>query len=967
MIGQTLSHYRIVEQLGAGGMGVVYKADDLRLKRAVALKFLPLELTRDEEAKQRLMQEAQAASALDHPNICVIHEIDETTDGRVFLAMAYYEGDTLKERIARGPLPLAEAIEIAAQIASALTAAHEAGIVHRDVKPANIIITRRGEAKLVDFGIAKLADGTFVTRTGTTVGTVAYMAPEQIEGRGADERSDVWALGVVLFEMLTGRLPFRGDHEIALMNAILAEKPKRVRDVRPDVPPAVDDAVSGALVKDPAARYRSAGEFLKQLRELMPHAATAAVPVAVTSTRVVARKAVVIPLVLLLLVALGVAAWSVARARTADRAKGTAIAEIQRLIAQDEYMGALIATERAGRAAEQDPAIAAALPQIAVTLPINSTPDGARVMFRDAALRHDWQVLGVTPIAAARVPHVVGRWKFEKAGYDSAEFIEPTQGPFALAKIRAGVQLVPTGSNPPGMVAVPPSRLALTLLGYNYNDTIAAAEYLIDDHEVTNREFKEFVDAGGYQKREYWNEPVIKDGRVMPWDEAMLLFRDQTGRPGPSIWEVGTYPQGKDDEPVGGVSWYEASAYAAFKHKSLPTIYHWVHAATPPLAAQIAPLSNYGGKGPIAVKTSRAVSPFGLYDVAGNVKEWCLNEMPPGRRYILGGSWNEPDYMFLYADARPPLDRAAEHGFRCAKYLKPESAPAATTRPIERKVRNYDAEKPVSAEVFSVYKDFLSYDAAPLAARVEDVDERAEAWRRERVSFSAAYGGERVIAQLYLPKSGKPPYQTVVYWPGSNALRPGSSDGADLAIFDFLLRSGRAVMAPVYAGTYERFDGRGSSWPDTSRAYRDWVTRQVNDARRALDYVESRTDLNRDGVGYFGFSWGGRMGSVVLAVDSRLRAAVLMSGGLSPAATTPEVDPLNFAPRVSLPILMVNGDADFIFEAEASQKPLFRLLGTAPDRKRYMLMPGGHGIIADRRSEVIREILDWYDRYLGRP
>src|SRR5712692_2320572 len=192
MIGETVSHYRIVEQLGAGGMGVVYKAEDLRLKRPVALKFLPPELTRDDGAKERFVQEAQTASALDHPNICIIHEIDETPDGRMFLAMAYYEGETLRRRIERGPLGLDGALDIAGQIAQGVAAAHEVGIIHRDIKPGNIMLTRRGEAKLLDFGIAKLLGQTGVTRTGSVVGTVSYMAPEQITGGAVEQRSDIW-------------------------------------------------------------------------------------------------------------------------------------------------------------------------------------------------------------------------------------------------------------------------------------------------------------------------------------------------------------------------------------------------------------------------------------------------------------------------------------------------------------------------------------------------------------------------------------------------------------------------------------------------------------------------------------------------------------------------------------------------------------------------------------------------------
>ena len=195
MEGQTVSHYRVLEKLGGGGMGVVYKALDTKLNRTVALKFLPPELTRDDEARQRFVQEAPAASALDHPNICTVYDIDSTADGQLFIAMAFYDGETLKKRIERGPLRVEEALDVAIQIAQGLKRAHEARIVHRDIKPANLMITKDGLIKIVDFGIAKLMGQTGLTRTGTTLGTVAYMSPEQVSIAEADQRPDVWALG----------------------------------------------------------------------------------------------------------------------------------------------------------------------------------------------------------------------------------------------------------------------------------------------------------------------------------------------------------------------------------------------------------------------------------------------------------------------------------------------------------------------------------------------------------------------------------------------------------------------------------------------------------------------------------------------------------------------------------------------------------------------------------------------------
>jgi serine/threonine protein kinase/tetratricopeptide (TPR) repeat protein len=269
MIGKTVSHYKILEKLGEGGMGIVYKAEDTRLKRLVALKFLAPSITTDEDANKRFIYEAQSASALDHPNICTIHEIDKSDDGQMFICMAYYDGISLREKIKRGPLTTEEAINIAIQIAQGLKQAHEKGITHRDIKPGNIIIKSDWTSKIIDFGLSKLASRQTITKSGTTQGTIAYMSPEQAQAKTTDHRVDIWALGVVLYEMLSAELPFKGEYDQVMLYSIVNEDPAPINTYRNDLPNNLCMIIDRMLDKNPEDRYQSIDNLLRDLHGIL--------------------------------------------------------------------------------------------------------------------------------------------------------------------------------------------------------------------------------------------------------------------------------------------------------------------------------------------------------------------------------------------------------------------------------------------------------------------------------------------------------------------------------------------------------------------------------------------------------------------------------------------------------------------------------------------------------------------------
>jgi dienelactone hydrolase/tRNA A-37 threonylcarbamoyl transferase component Bud32 len=962
--------YRIDREIGSGGMATVYLAHDLKHDREVAIKVMRPELSAI-LGPERFLQEIRIVAKLSHPHILALYDSGQA-EGLLYYVLPYVEGESLRPRLERDKqLPIEEAVAITQQVAAALDYAHGEGVVHRDIKPENILLYR-GQAMVADFGIAlavRAAAGERLTETGLSLGTPEYMSPEQATGdRALTPASDIYSLGALLYETLTGEPPHSGGTVQSVIAKLLTERPISTRTIRETIPEAVDSTVMKALAKLPADRYPSAGEFGDALGSALT---TGVKPKPVPGTpglrawlaawrwRLAALTTVV--------VIGGGFGWEAYTARRQVRwARTEALPGLRRLAEANQWDSAFRLATQIESIIPGDSILGALWPRFSSHATIQTDPPGARVHRRPIQENQDtsWQFLGTTPLDSIWFPAGVSRLRIEMDGHETRELSGWGRLGRSGRWLGGTFTLDRQNSTPPGMVRVNGFESAKGI--WDAADSFAVHDYYLGRYEVTNRQYKEFVDAGGYARREFWVEPFVNDARGLTWEEGMGLLVDRTGRPGPSTWEVGAYPAGQDDHPVGGISWYEAAAYARFEGKSLPSVWHLNMAIPDEMGYAVTPRSNIARTSTAApVGSFQGMGRFGTFDQYGNVREWAYNAQGE-ERTTFGGSWSDADYMAAYWRSVSAWDRSPENGIRLAVYLDSVGIAGANSPvpPVDPSWRDYAEERPAGPLEYSTYVGLYAYDKAPLVTQVERADTSAD-WIRERVSFTAGYGVERVAAYVYLPRRGRPPYQAVLYWPGSGVLEYRGIEELSPLQIHFFLNAGRAVALPVFKGTLDRDDEErpiDGHPPEGSHRERELTIQWVKDLRRTIDYLETRPDIDTTRLAYHGHSWGGTMLPIALATEPRLKAGIAYVGGLDYLSPLAEVDPFNFVSRVTVPVLMVSGRHDTRLPYEVSQVPMFELLGTPAEHKRHAVFDGGHFVPL---HILARESLAWLDRYLG--
>lgn len=1036
--GTKLGRYEICSPLGAGGMGEVYLAEDTKLNRKVAIKLLPAGTASSEQANRRLLREARAAANLDHPNICAIHEVGEeggrsficmqyvegeTLETRMkrqplglpeFLSLATQVADALAEAHSHGT------IHRDIKPANIMISARGA-----------VKVMDFGLAKLLPHSEAVHSEAeteALISTPGAIIGTLPYMSPEQVRGEALDARSDIFSFGVVLYEALSGHQPFASTSSAATASAILTHEPPPLGRYSRTVPGELDRIVSKALRKNPDERYQTTKDLLLDLRNLREEvefqhrlgrsappeeqigsvaasgpqalAQTIEVPAPQTETadkrttaadhqpkrtpfwRMPATRAALMALAVPLVgLAIGWFLWRNAKIKWA-RAQ---VPHIEQLAQTQKYFEAYDIAAEAQRYLPEDPTIARLMPTISQTISVTSDPAGARAYLKrfapdDSGRFPERQLIGTTPINNLRVARGLYILYLEKDGFAKTE--RTVSG--AMLRVESLVvvppptkveqKLIAADKLPDRMTFVPGGDYRLVAWARPTDTRVRLNDFFIDKYEVSNQEYKEFINAGGYLKKQYWKYLFVKEGKRLTWEEAINEFKDRTGLPGPRSWSSQNFPEGKAEYPVTDITWYEAAAYASFRGKQLPTAFQWEKAARNGTAIALANIlpwgvfypgdsldyhANFRNNGALPVTSSEfGMSPFGAYNMAGNVSEWALNETSQG--FITsGGAWGEPVYMFANYGTFPGFYSGSKLGFRCALNAAEATGDQGAMRiEIKQEIPEY---APSSEANFNEWLKAYHYDKTPLDPQIVETKETGE-WRREKITFNGA-DGERAIAYLLLPKNFPRPFQVVHYAPPSdveNGQRP-LPQAMEEALSP-IIKSGRAAFGVVLKGYSERLRPEGYTEPDPTQVeYRDKIVNWITDLRCGLDYLSTRNDIDAKRIAFYGPSSGARIGLILAAVENRYASVFLGGAGIRRpyAQWIAEANTINFAAHIRGPKLMMHGRYDESLSLKTEAEPLYKLL---PEPKRLVLYDGGH---VPPLELLVTTLNSWFDETLG--
>ncbi len=761
-----------------------------------------------------------------------------------------------------------------------------------------------------------------------------------------------------------------------------------------EVPPGIRLAIGNrqAIIR---SRFDEPGYRDRLVAAIREYLGDPADPPAATPARPPEQRAKrsLLPFAIATLVVVLVAGYAVfTYLRTAEEARNIrarTLTEVAALVQQDRYTDAftlarpLVIADAAGTDAE----LRALWQQIIAPATPIVADAGAKLSYKPYDDTGAWIDAGTTPFDhPLDLPRGVLRVKLEKDGYETGEFAIANPGPSLKSTEKDGLrnglpipdaplQLAARGTLPDDMVFVPHSNVPLLMTGLTQGLSTAQrhdiAAFAIARHEVTNAQYKDFIVAGGYDNPTYWEGLEFEDdGHKLSWTEARERFIDQTGRPGPSGWQLSSFPEGQSAMPVGGISWYEAVAYSRFRGLSLPTLHHWTRASFAPFdagfptAPKIADASRFHADGPIAADAGAGIGPWGTLNTAGNVREWIWNRAGD-KAVALGGAWT--DYASTYQSfyTTRPMDRSPELGMRVMRALEPipDELLTAITVPIDEA---YMHRSPVSDDAFEAMRfQFTAGNPTPSNVSVETI-EKTDAWVAEEVVLTFA-ANETFTLYVVKPLDRRGPLQPVLYAPPGDAPAlhlPNRKILNQMRFAGVVINSGRALVMPVWAGTYERWVGVPQ---DPQQAYdqlRLAALRWYDDATKALNYLTTRDDMDMGRLGLLAVSFGAvDIAPPILAIDGRFKAGVLVGAGIVTSKTHPMDDAVNYAPRIRCPMLMINGSYDSVFPSDISQRRLFELLGSPDGDKRHVVYEVGH--FDYPRNQVLKEISDWYDRYLG--